>query len=97
MRSHVIFVKSCYGVSFGTFEHILHIVLVFLLLTLKMRMPAGQYFFYVYFLGRLKQISGDQMNIADTTYCYLSFGIIGLTHLQNIVSKKWTSQSYWRK
>ena len=47
MRSHVIFVKNCSGVSFGTFEHNLHIDLVFLSLTLKMWTPAGQYFFYV--------------------------------------------------
>ena len=33
MRLHVIFAKSCSGVSFG---HILHVVLVFNLLTLKM-------------------------------------------------------------
>ena len=36
MRSQVIFAKNCSDVSFGTFEHILHIDLVFLSLTLKM-------------------------------------------------------------
>ena len=39
----------------------------------------------------LKQISGDQMNITDTTYCYLNFCIIDLIDLQNILPKKLTN------
>ena len=33
----------------------------------------------------LKQKSGDQLNIADATYCYQSFCIIGPIYLQNTV------------
>ena len=47
MHSLLIFIKTCSGASFGTFEYILHSVLIFPLLALKMRTLAGQYFFYV--------------------------------------------------
>ena len=59
------------GVFIVSFEHISHLVLVFLLLTLNMQMPTGLFSFGEVFNDHLKegQVLMLEQSILISTYC----------------------------
>ena len=81
-RSGVLFVNFKYGVFIVNFKHTSHFVLVFLLLTLNMSLPAGGastrcFVFFVFILFYIfLQLTGCQTAMALLQNCSSSFEIV---------------------